>query len=198
MSTPLHRQNYPRVTSILGQLSKDGLTGWALSMMRKAIEAGEDPSTAMLASENFNNKAAKMGTEVHDIIEKIINGEEFPLSEDENPAHIFNGVSSWLKWKEERNFEPISAELKVFSDKHGYRGTLDCIGKVDGKLVVLDWKTSNSIRDEYRLQGAAYFYALKEMCLTIPGFADKLGLSSVHFEFDQSTSCALCRCQKQK
>ena len=42
----------------------------------------------------------------------------------------------------------------VYSTKYQYAGALDCIGKrkSDGKIVILDFKTSNFIHDNYALQ----------------------------------------------
>ena len=37
----------------------------------------------------------------------------------------------------------------------GYAGTYDFYGKVNGKLTLLDWKTSSSIHDTYWMQLAA-------------------------------------------
>jgi hypothetical protein len=63
----------------------------------------------------------------------------------------------------------------VFSHLYGYAGSMDALARKmnDGRgLVVLDWKTSNRLNDEYAYQVAAYAKALEEMtgvcvCFTV-------------------------------
>ena len=37
-------------------------------------------------------------------------------------------------------------------------GTIDCIGRIDGELVILDWKTAKYLYPENKLKLAAYTY----------------------------------------
>ena len=37
-------------------------------------------------------------------------------------------------------------------------GTIDCIGRIDGELVIIDWKTAKYLYPEIKLQLAAYTY----------------------------------------
>ncbi len=56
----------------------------------------------------------------------------------------------------------ISTEYHLFSDVHEYAGTADLIVKIDGKLWLLDIKTSNSLHTSYGLQLSAYAMAWNE------------------------------------
>ncbi len=61
----------------------------------------------------------------------------------------------------------VLTELPIYSHKHGYAGTFDCMVTAGGKKVLLDWKTSMKIKkrewiDDYFLQVAAYAHALRE------------------------------------
>lgn len=52
----------------------------------------------------------------------------------------------------------------MHSMRYRYAGEIDAIGRgPGGELVVLDWKTSNAIKDTYAMQLAAYAHALEEM-----------------------------------
>ncbi|CAM5407445.1 hypothetical protein SMICM304S_08777 [Streptomyces microflavus] len=44
-------------------------------------------------------------------------------------------------------------------DEHLYAGSFDAIARIDGEVVVLDWKTSKAVYDSVALQLAAYRYA---------------------------------------
>lgn len=168
------RSLYPRVTTVIESFKDGDLSAWAVKEAFKAYcrlwddhvgSTGRDPdrdeiiAQAKRASGDIMRTAARRGTAVHHMIE----GKAVEVSE-EDAVSVANGHQSFLKWASERNFEPIAHEVPIWSDKHGYRGTLDCIGKVDGRLEVIDWKTSNAIRLGYRLQTAAYWYGYKESC----------------------------------
>lgn len=69
---------------------------------------------------------------------------------------------AFCKWIESADTEILENEVMVASAKHKYAGSLDAVGRKDGKLIVLDWKTSNSIKSTYALQVAAYAKAYEE------------------------------------
>lgn len=58
---------------------------------------------------------------------------------------------------------PEAQELIVGSKQYAYAGTLDWRGSLDGRSVILDWKTSKAAYAEYHLQLAAYEVASVEM-----------------------------------
>jgi len=80
-----------------------------------------------------------------------------------------------LGWMKNHNVRWIGTERKIYSRKWKYAGTLDGLCVVDScsdpkccprpfkdRLTVSDWKTSNYLYKEYRLQTAAYQYAYEE------------------------------------
>ena len=86
-----------------------------------------------------------------------------------------NGAIAALDWMQRHNVRWISTERKIYSRKHGYAGTLDGLCIVDScddlqccphpfkdRLSISDWKTSNGLYPEYRLQTAAYQQAHEE------------------------------------
>jgi ATP-dependent exoDNAse (exonuclease V) beta subunit len=64
-------------------------------------------------------------------------------------------------WKAEAKPEIIATETTIFSDIHGYAGTVDCICRIDGVPYVIDFKTSKQVWHEYELQISAYRVALE-------------------------------------
>jgi len=64
-------------------------------------------------------------------------------------------------WKQVKP-ELIATEYHLFSDEHQYAGTTDIICRIDGKIWLIDIKTSNSIHTSYNLQLAAYAKAWNE------------------------------------
>jgi hypothetical protein len=58
---------------------------------------------------------------------------------------------------------PIASEKLVYSSDHGYAGTADLVGTLNGQLALLDIKTGRGVYPEYKLQLAAYAVAWGEM-----------------------------------
>jgi len=50
----------------------------------------------------------------------------------------------------------FETEITLVSEAHRFGGTPDAIGYLDGKLCLLDWKTSNAVYSDYLIQLAAY------------------------------------------
>jgi hypothetical protein len=51
----------------------------------------------------------------------------------------------------------------VYSVKLQVAGTLDALGAKDGKIILIDWKTSNGFYEEMALQCGGYVCCLEEM-----------------------------------
>lgn len=73
-----------------------------------------------------------------------------------------------MNWKEsEPDLQIIEVEKVLYSEKYGYAGTVDAIGARTGSdsygIVILDWKTSNSLHPEYAMQVSAYAKAWEEL-----------------------------------
>lgn len=104
-------------------------------------------------------EAASIGDEVHDWVENYIKGQtpEMPESKE---AQI--GVNAFLDWMAANKVKFISSERVVYSKKYDYIGKMDIEAKVNGKLCLIDIKTSNGIYNTYGLQTAAYVRADEE------------------------------------
>ena len=80
------------------------------------------------------------------------------------PRDEFEGfLSAWKHFQDEHAFKPLQVELRVYHEEHGYAGTLDRIGRIDGDLSVIDIKTSNKVGPAMGVQLAAYKEAANAM-----------------------------------
>ena len=168
--------NYPSVTQIIGVLDKSApLINWSLRIAMDYLSRNFDTLKNSINSENagkifyeakkeymkIKDEAADIGTQIHDIIHRINNNESVDLTKYDE--RVQNGVNAYLKWANSVNYSPIKSEFIIYSKKFKFAGTCDGLGFINGKLAILDWKSSNAIYDEYKLQIAAYDAALKEM-----------------------------------
>lgn len=178
---------FPSVTKILGIIDNgksNALAIWArreaLKLARKefdqAITDGLPLSAALVDEvlqradrqpEKLKDAAADLGTRVHEAIDAFVLGKEPVLTDDVLPG--FNGFLSWLNTE---NLTIISGDIAVASREYGYGGRLDAVAvNAKGELGILDWKTSNALRDEYPLQVGAYSIAFEETYGLHPAFA---------------------------
>jgi hypothetical protein len=189
----------PSVTQVIDALNKPALIPWAAKVQQEADiavawRAAQDASErAETFAERFTDadsfearfrelagqekehrkqlKAAEeLGTQVHALIEhhlKGLLGIDVPAPEVSDEAHFC--YSDFERWAKDAQLRPVALERIVVSHRHGFCGTLDFIGWCEGHLEVLDWKTSNGIYPEMRLQSVAYRKAVEEMGLPLPG-----------------------------
>lgn len=127
--------------------------------------------SALAAPDAEKDKAALFGTRAHSIFEHIIrdNLSTFPCSCELRPSK-----DAFLDWREHvakrAQLHVEQSEVPIYSPTHGYAGTMDALATMpkvgspgQRSLVVLDWKTSNSMRVEYAWQVAAYIRAYEEL-----------------------------------
>lgn len=136
---------YPRITSIVSIKAKPALYRYYAGM----------PS--FKAADEAKERSAAEGTLLHATIESIIR--EMPIEVD--PA-IRPAVDAFLEFRRHHDITPLLIEERVLSRRHGYAGTLDVYAEVDGRVGVLDIKTSLAVYRDYGLQIAAYREALTE------------------------------------
>lgn len=136
---------YPRVTSIVAMKAKPGL--YKFYAEQESFEAGEA----------IKAKSAEEGVLIHETVEAILRGEQPVI-----PANIHPAISAFYKFLESNKVRAIKIEERLVSRRHRYSGTLDVVAEVNGKIGVLDIKTSYSIYRDYGIQTAAYVEALRE------------------------------------
>ena len=143
----------PGTTTIIGRFKESGgLLYWACEQ-GKAIERGEISSLY-----DKRDEAAEAGTLAHSIVEAHINGEGWDISlyPQEIQDQATQAFEAYLTWERMTKLEIIEQEMELVSETYRFGGCPDAIGKIDGKLCMVDWKTSNSVYQDYLIQLAAY------------------------------------------
>ena len=141
-------KRYPSVTSVTGLLGKEAIIAW-----RKRVGEAE--------ANRISTRAANRGTRIHSLCESYLNNE-----------HVEPDIFDAETWS---SFKPVLTkvnnihclETPLYSDHLQVAGTVDCIAEYEGKLAVIDFKTSSRVkrRDDihnYFMQCSAYAVAFEE------------------------------------
>lgn len=133
---------YPSMSTVTKLLSEDAIKQW-----RKRV--GEDEAKKVSA------RASRRGTAVHKLAEHYVLGEsaEFKTAFRKSmPDTQFNwgGIKEVL---DERLSEVRASECQMYTHMMRLAGTTDCIGVFDGKLCVIDFKTSMKLKKEEYIEG---------------------------------------------
>ncbi|NCN53149.1 hypothetical protein GW950_01655 [Candidatus Wolfebacteria bacterium] len=161
---------YPRVTKIVGIKSKP-----ALYRFYGAAESYE-------SAKAMTEKSAEEGTLLHEVVQDIMIGNSPEIPELIRPA-----VEEYKKFADLKGIQidPKFIEKRIYSPSRRYAGTIDAIAVIDGKVGVLDIKTSQAIYRDYNLQTAAYMDALSP---SIPKLETRWIL-----RIDQNKKCLKCQ-----
>ena len=139
---------YPSVTTVTGLHSAKGIAQW-----RARVGEAE--------ANRISGKASARGTRIHQYCEDYLRGDIFEA--DMFDLEMFNSIKFWLD-----DIENIHClETPLYSDFLQVAGTVDCIGDFQGRLSVIDFKTSSKPKDRddihnYFMQTAAYAVAFEE------------------------------------
>jgi genome maintenance exonuclease 1 len=150
---------YPSVTTITSQHGKDKILEW-----RRRV--GEEEAN------RISTKASNRGTKVHKICENYLNNEEDYART--NPAHIHKTMPDTIAMF--KSLQPLfdehvknihALEIPLYSHHLRVAGRVDCIAEYDGKLSIIDFKTSSKLKDEswikgYFMQCSAYAVMYEE------------------------------------
>jgi hypothetical protein len=144
---------YPSVTYVLGYYPK----GKHFENWLKQVG---------FASDYIVKKAAEEGTQVHELCEVYLNGEELKFLDDKgrpqyNPD-VWQMFLRFVEFWELIKPTLIETEVHLFSDILKVAGTCDLIVEINGKLWLLDLKTSNQLQLTYELQTAVYGQCYEE------------------------------------
>lgn len=163
------------VTSCTGIIDKSRpLIFWATNLARDflldVINSGGQVTEELIVEackqhQIKKEQAATAGSKVHSWIEQFVKAtvkKDIPKLPSKDDPEVYNGVTAFIKWVDEHNVKFLSSERIVYSKKYNYAGIMDCEAVIGGKTSVVDFKTSNSIYNEYRYQVAAYQAAAEE------------------------------------
>ena len=133
------------VTTILNNLgwNKNILVAWA----RRTALAGDDPDAVL-------KEAGAIGTLAHYLCECDIKGEKADMTDysAEQIEKAENAFLGYLEWKKMTKPKYEAIELKMVSEKYKVGGTADFIARINGSLVLGDFKTSKGIYPEMTCQ----------------------------------------------
>jgi len=109
----------------------------------------------------ISGRASARGTRIHSLCEAYLRNER--CEPDIFDKELFGSISQWLE-----DIDNIHAiEEPLYSDYLEVAGTVDCIAEFQGKLSVIDFKTSSKPKDrddihQYFMQCSAYAVAFEE------------------------------------
>ncbi len=102
-------------------------------------------------------RAADRGTMVHNAIENYI---KFGI--DDCPEEHRGYMDAFLEWWGLTGPEAVGSELRTYHKLYRYAGTIDLVAMIDGKLTLIDYKTTYKLMDKnVRVQLEAYAQALR-------------------------------------
>lgn len=144
-------EKIPGVTTIIGRFKESGaLIRWAYNRGKNGLELYDS-----------RDKAAELGTIVHSMVEAYINGKSWDdlikdLSRDDYES-VMSAFTAFREWFEGNKFKVLEQEIQLVSEEYQFGGTPDAIAEdTKGRIVLLDWKTSDGIYTDYMYQLAAY------------------------------------------
>jgi len=109
------------------------------------------------------NKAADIGTNVHELAQSFIEGKEYAIPKDNDVVHkCFSKFLLWWESFQPINLDVIFCEQSFTSKLYEYGGTADLLVKKDDEYILVDFKTSKSIYPDYLIQGSAYRQMIEE------------------------------------
>jgi hypothetical protein len=114
--------------------------------------------------ERLSDAARIVGVDVHALIEHSI--KELLGHPSDTPQVCEEALfrfAGWREWATSVGLRPLASEARVFNAEYDYCGTVDLLSWVGDKLAVLDFKPTDAIWPERRLQLAAYRKALESM-----------------------------------
>ena len=139
----------PRVTNILtAMLHEESLMGWANYMGLQNIKHTK-----------VRDESADIGTKVHAAIQQYLcTGKKETFYGEVNANKKINGFVSFLKWwniiSSNNDVHVLMIEKTLICKYFG--GTLDMLIEINGRIYLVDFKTSNKFQYKYHLQLAAY------------------------------------------
>lgn len=142
----------PSVTTVVGAKKKEEIIAW-----RKRI--GEEEAN------KITKQATSRGTNVHTICENYLNNkQDYMKGIMPDALEYFLSIKPYLNNIDNIHYQ----EQALWSKQLGMAGRVDCIAEYEGKLSVIDFKTSSKIKNkssitDYFLQTTAYALMYEEL-----------------------------------
>lgn len=162
---PLTGEVVPSVTTVIKCLDKPALPRWAARAAAEyadrqwAVLAELDPAERVTLIKDApwreSEKAANLGTAVHDAVDHWCRNEPMPRWAD----GVDTFMEQFVDFLEARQPEFVENECTVWNRTHGYAGTLDFLALMNGLMTLGDTKTGKGVYPEVALQLTALAHA---------------------------------------
>ena len=136
---------FPSITTVLSILSRQGIQEWRQRVGEKEAN-------------RISTQAARRGTNVHKMCEDYLNNELDKADFLPHERDMFNPLQKAL----DKSIGTIYAqEAPLYSSYLGVAGRVDCVAEWDGRLSIIDFKTSRKLKKKewihsYFQQATAY------------------------------------------
>jgi len=140
---------YPSITTVTGLLKRQFIQEW-----RERVGEAE--------ANKISTSASRRGTRVHSLCEDYLSNKEV------TPNYLDHELWQSLKPNLDCINNVHALETKLYSDHLEVAGTVDCIAEYEGRLSVIDFKTSSRVKSrddihDYFMQCSAYAVAFEEL-----------------------------------
>lgn len=145
------------ITTVTNIIAKDALIFWAGKVVAESFKQilKDNPNTPLAVAEKEAKTAptqardagSGMGSLVHTMIEALTKGREIKMPTDPGKREVAERIKKQYEaFIDEYKPETIHAEKPMYSLEHDFCGTDDWLGKIGGKVVLIDYKSSNRSR----------------------------------------------------
>ena len=147
------KKRVPSVTTILGVMAKPALKFWANKLGLEGVNVRD-----------YVDNLADIGTLAHSMCEEYLTNE--PIDKEKyNKEQIETAkicLSKFYEWVKENDPQDSQCEMQLVSEMYQYAGTCDLYCTLNGKKVLVDFKTCKAIYGEQHTQVFAYKQLLEE------------------------------------
>jgi hypothetical protein len=165
-----YNKNFTQITTNDSRFYEDGdvtypSVTYVLSYYPKGKYFEEWLKKVGYSADYIVKKAADEGTQVHNLAERYLLGDEIKLMKDGKPQYdlgVWKMFLHFVDFWETSGAELLETEIFLYSETLKIAGTCDIVCKIDGELWVLDLKTSNHLQTTYDLQTAIYSRCFEE------------------------------------
>lgn len=129
----------PGCTTIVGMKAKPQLLAWANRLGLNGI-----------AMDKYMDDLANVGTLAHELIQSHFTGAKVDANEysQNDIKRANNAMKSFNNWIKGVDIKPIFNEKELVSEEKDYGGTIDMLGTINGKNILIDFKTASGIYDD--------------------------------------------------
>ena len=140
---------YPSITTVLTAYNIKEIMAW-----RKRV--GDEEAN------KISRQASSRGTRIHTLCEQYLDNKELTFKTPLD-TETFNRFKPVLH----RINNIYAQEIRMYSDHLRIAGTVDCVAEFDGKLSIIDFKTSKRLKNEedienYFMQVSGYAVMFEE------------------------------------